>query len=75
MYRCEICGDVVPANQDRQLIVKTEPYVHPERQLYPHLNMREIYKLVIKGVQVVDPGGVGTRIVREWAVCSFCKQK
>jgi hypothetical protein len=68
MFRCERCGDIVPAGVSAQsVIVQSRPKDYPSRSeslatgrsRYP----RE---------RTVDKGGEGREIVRELRVCPKC---
>jgi hypothetical protein len=68
-----MCGVLVPAGQSRQLIVVKEKYQHPYRRdafqkwVYNERSRRWRWGWVD------DEGGVGERIVKEFAVCGACK--
>ncbi len=73
MYRCQLCGTVVPKGTAKQVIVKKSLWQHPHRR-------GVIRKIVLeKGRRqekwADDPGGVGPQILTETPVCSACLQK
>jgi len=70
MYRCQQCGDVVPRGVSRQLIIVREPYRHTHRRGVNKKIFMDKGKKVEKWVD--DPGGYGTQIVSETAVCLKC---
>ena len=72
MYRCDVCDRVTePSVPCHQIAVETEPIAHPRRpEIYwrpPRGNE--------KGKWIDDPGGAGTRIVREVKACAECAAK
>jgi hypothetical protein len=67
VYRCQICGEVVPPNTPAlRKVVETRRREYPFR---PKAN-----QLTKDGRKqhTDDPGGVGTEIVREILVCPSC---
>ena len=61
MFICKRCGTLVgPKVSMNKVVVKTVVCDHPKRE-YLH-----------KGLEVVDPGGMGTQIVKEEACCKEC---
>lgn len=72
MYRCEACERISePGDRCNRLVVETEAIAYPRRA--------KIYwrppKDGEKGKWVEDPGGTGTRIVREINACAECVAK
>jgi hypothetical protein len=71
MYRCQICGRVVPAGTPAQrLVVRTRTVRYPARS---QVNL--VVRLVNgkrKETYTDDPGGVGSAIVAECIACPHC---
>ena len=68
MYRCEMCGCVVPAgNPAVKRVVETRERTYPQRDTEgrgkPSQRRRR---------QRGDPGGAGREIVREQLLCAAC---
>ena len=67
MYRCEICGAVVPpAVAAHRVVVATRQTDYPSRHKVNHVRIGR------KMTHVDDPGGTGVEIVREALVCAAC---
>lgn len=72
MYRCQVCGSVVPPRTPcRRLVVQTRPARYPYRQ--------EVNRVVrvtpdgkVKEKFTDDPGGAGEETVREVTACPRC---
>ena len=61
MFICRKCGTLIgPKVSMNKVVVKTEAKDHPARK-YLH-----------KGLEVTDPGGTGTQIVKEEGCCKEC---
>ncbi len=60
MYRCQICG-ANSSGEMRRNTTQTRPVEHPQRDYKDR-----------RGKKIYDPGGKGTQIVKELAVCSLC---
>jgi hypothetical protein len=71
MYRCQICGRVVPAGTPAQrLVVRTRTVRYPFRSQVNH-----VVRLVNgkrKSRYTDDPGGDGSAIVVERIACPQC---
>jgi hypothetical protein len=71
MYRCEICGTVVPPRTPcHRVVVQTRPARYPRRS---EVN-RVVYRVNgrWKEKYTDDPGGNGVQIVREVTACPGC---
>ena len=70
MYRCQICGGVVPAHSPaiRQV-------VETRRREYPFRSKANPFRKDGKVEKTDDPGGVGREIVREILVCQACSEE
>lgn len=67
VYKCQICGKSAPPRTPiLRLVTLTRPREYPPR---PKVNAYVKDKRVIR---TNDPGGVGTEIVREIAICPEC---
>lgn len=68
MYRCESCRQAVaPGVKQHRRVVATAPIRYPKRE---DAHRRKVKK---KQKWFDDPGGRGTRIVRELKVCPHCR--
>ena len=77
MFKCELCGKIVPRNVPAQRIVlKTRRVSYPERPKANrvHKDGPGVKKIDGKYYKK-DPGGTGREIVREALVCSSCAEK
>jgi hypothetical protein len=74
MFRCQLCGQVVPAGTPSQrLVVKTRQKSYPFRSRVNRLiKLSETGKP--KEVFTDDPGGTGREIAQELIVCPSCAQ-
>jgi hypothetical protein len=71
MYRCQVCGRVVPAGTPAQrLVVRTRAVRHPVRSKANHVVRMVNGKR--KVTHTDDPGGVGSAIVAECLACPRC---
>jgi hypothetical protein len=72
MFRCQLCGELVPPRTSAQrIVVSTRVKKFPFRS-----QANRIVRLNEKGKRKVtfvdDPGGLGSEIVRELMVCPAC---
>jgi hypothetical protein len=71
MYRCQLCGTVVPPHTPcHRLVVQTRPSRFPFRS-----DANRVVRLVNgkrKEKRTDDPGGAGSQIVREVIACPRC---
>ena len=70
MYKCELCGTVVPAGMRAfTQVVETRRRVYPPRpQAHPVPGKGKKSSQKKKD----DPGGIGVEIVKEALVCAGC---
>ena len=69
MYRCAVCGSVVPpSTPSNRVTVETRPVEYPPR---PKVHWHPP-KDGGKGKWVDDPGGRGSQIARELRMCPRC---
>jgi hypothetical protein len=67
LYRCHLCGVVVPPNTPAHRKV-----VETRRREYPFRKDAHLFMKDGRPKKADDPGGVGFEIVREVVVCSSC---
>jgi hypothetical protein len=72
MYRCQVCGCVVPPRTPAsRLVLATRPKRYPGRpKAHRVIRLSETNKL--KVVLLDDPGGSGREIAREVLACPSC---
>jgi hypothetical protein len=77
VFKCELCGKIVPRNVPAQRIVlKTRPASYPERPKANRVKKDGPGVTEIDGkFYKKDPGGTGCEIVREALVCPSCAEK
>jgi hypothetical protein len=69
MYRCDVCDSVVPANTPcNRITIETRVVEYPMRPKVHWIPPKDGGK----GKWIDDPGGRGTRIVRELRACPPC---
>jgi hypothetical protein len=74
MYRCQLCGTVVPPRAPcRRVVVQAVVSRYPARLRAHRLVRWEKGKR--KVIWVNDPGGAGTSIAREVCACPDCAAK
>ena len=71
MFRCQLCGTVVPPQTpSHRVVVQSRPIRYPARpranQFFRFVNRKR------KLVHTDDPGGTGTAIVKEVQACPAC---
>jgi hypothetical protein len=67
LFRCQLCDQVVsPRIPQTRIVVETRLIEHPRR------DKAHRFKVDRREREVDDPGGTGTAIVRELAVCPSC---
>src|SRR5215475_10783920 len=72
MFRCDICGSVVPPRTPcNRIVVETRPAEYAAR---PRVHWQPP-RAGGKGKWVDDPGGLGTEIVCELRACDECAAK
>lgn len=70
MYRCQLCGGVVPANTPAiRQVVETRKRKYPLREKANRFRKDRRIK------QSDDPGGIGYEAVREIVVCPGCSKE
>lgn len=70
MYRCQLCGGVVPANTPAiRQVVETRKRKYPFREKANRFSKNGKIK------ESDDPGGVGHETVREIVVCPGCSKE
>jgi hypothetical protein len=70
MFRCDLCGSVVPASTPcNRIPIETREVDYPRRE---RAHWRPPQPPATKGKFVDDPGGHGTAIVREVNACPDC---
>jgi rubredoxin len=67
LYRCHLCGAVVPPNTPAHRKV-----VETRRREYPFRKDANLFIKDGRPKKTDDPGGVGFEIVREVVVCPSC---
>lgn len=72
MYRCDVCGSVVPANTPANQITAAVREIDYPRRDRAHWQAPK--PPATKGKWVDDPGGRGIAIVRELKVCPTCAE-
>ncbi|MDA0834135.1 MAG: hypothetical protein O3A29_12700 [Planctomycetota bacterium] len=72
MYRCEMCGVLVPPRTAvNRLVIETREKVYPYRSKanrVAYLDEKGKHKVAF----IDDPGGTGLEIVKEINVCPTC---
>jgi hypothetical protein len=71
MFRCEVCGTVVPPRTPcHRVVVRSRPSRYPSRphanRFFRHVNGKR------KEIHTSDPGGTGTAVVEEVRACPAC---
>jgi hypothetical protein len=70
VYRCQICGEIVPAKTSAiRQVVETRKRQYPFREKAHQVQRDRQTK------KIDDPGGVGSEIVREILVCPACSKE
>ena len=73
MFRCQMCGSVVPAGKRaNKVVVATRPRTYPSRGGGDRGGFRGRFR---EPKPEYDKGGVGREIVRELAVCDSCAKQ
>ena len=68
IYKCEICGQVVPPHtKENRIVIETRDRKYPNRR-------REVSEGRGKTKTITIPGGTGYEIVREVVTCLACAE-